>query len=322
MTRRLSFILAVLSTVALVACRGDDGDDSPTPDAQQPVADAGSADAAASADAPAAPDAMPVAEICDNGLDDNGDGNFDCQEASCSAVSACTPTAQTIQEVQDGTVRQGANVIVTKVFVTAVRKNASGSVIAFVQTPDGVTSGAHTYPEFAGVQLFASATETVTFPGFIAMVVGDCISFTGSTFEFTEDTEILKFTAFTAETAGTCGTAPTPFAMETIGFGSFATDTDPATMGDQAGALAETYEGVLMKSVNGVTAVAATDMNGQFRVTENGGGAATLEIGKFVFSNNNSPVPATAGQAFTSITGIFAQRTVYQLMPRGMADLQ
>lgn len=238
------------------------------------------------------------------------------------AGAGCPLTPRPIQELQDGTVGEGVAVAVDKVFVTGLRLTAAGSVLAFVQEPDGVTTGGHTYPEFAGVQLFVAPAEAAMFPGLGTLQVGDCISIAGATLEFQSDTEIVTPTAFRVEPAGTCGTAPTPLVLPAgaVNFDALATDTDPATGGEQPGASAETYEGVLLK-VNGVTAVAATDGAGVFRVTRNGGGAATLEIGWFMYPAGG-PVPATAGQVFTSITGVYAQRNVFQLLPRGPADMQ
>lgn len=106
-----------------------------------------------------------------------------------------------------------------------------------------------------------------------------------------------------------------------IDFAALATDADGATAGDQPGAASERYEGVLIK-VTGVTAPTATDQTtGEFRVVRTAGGDATLAIAKFMFTDNG-PVPATTGQVFSSITGIYAERMWFQLLPRSLADLQ
>lgn len=254
------------------------------------------------------------------------DGVSDPVDAATDAVVAIDAAAapRSIQELQDGTVATGAPVFVDKVFVTARRLTPPGNLLAYVQEPDGVTSGGHPYPEYAGLQLFATTAEVAQFPGLGTMQVGDCISIAGSTLEFENgNTEIVTPTAFMLEPAGSCGTAPRPFVVPTgaIDFGALATDLDPGTAGDQAGAAAERYEGVLV-TVNGVTAPAATDpATGEFRVIRTGAPGATLAIGKFVYTNFD-PVPATAGQVFASITGVYAQRVSFQLQPRTAADLQ
>jgi len=108
-------------------------------------------------------------------------------------------TTRSVQEVQDGTVATGASVAIDKVFVTAVRISNLGNMLAFVQEPDGVTTGGHTYPQYAGVRVFFSGTELTQFPGLGAIQIGDCISLTGSTLEFMDDTELITPTAFALE---------------------------------------------------------------------------------------------------------------------------
>ncbi len=46
------------------------------------------------ADCAAAPNCQPVAEICDNGADDDGDGQADCDDADCAAAPNCQPVAE------------------------------------------------------------------------------------------------------------------------------------------------------------------------------------------------------------------------------------
>jgi len=249
----------------------------------------------------------------------------DDQAATDAAVPVDAPstTSRSIQEVQDGTVATGASVSIDKVFVTAARISNFDNLLAFVQEPDGVTSGGHTYPQYAGVRLFVSGTAFTQFPGIGALQIGDCISITASTVEYMDDTQLDTPTAFALEPGGSCGTAPAPLVVPfgSVDFDTLATDTDGTTMGDQAGAMAETYEGVLVQ-MTGVSALAATDaITGEFQVVKTGGGSATLSIGTVVYTNGG-PVPATAGRAFSSITGVFAQRMSFQLLPRSEADLQ
>lgn len=283
--RRRLAVLGLSAMLAPAACGGDDGTSSP-PDAVVAI------DATATVDAPVEPD-------------------------------AAAPTARSIQEVQDGTIATDAPVAVDKVFVTAVRFTPAGSLLGFIQEPAGVTTGGHTYPEYAGVQLFVAPAEVAQFPGMATLQVGDCISIAGSTLEFQANTEIVTPTAFTVEAPGSCGVAPTPFVVPTgaIDFAALATDTDGATAGDQPGAASERYEGVLVK-VMAVTAPTGTDpTTGEFRVVRTAGGDATLAIRKFMYIDGGS-VPATVGQVFTSITGIYAERMWFQVLPRGPADLE
>ncbi len=283
-----SLVGVIAGAVGLAACGGDDAG----------TIDAARIDAPFIVDAPPAIDAPP-------------------------AVDAPPPATRSIQEIQDGTVATGTAVTVDKVFVTALRITAPGNLLGFVQEPDGVATGGHTYPQYAGLQLFMSTLEVAQFPGLSTLQIGDCISLTASTLEFQDNTELVTPTAFTREPAGACGTAPTPLVIPAgaVDFNALATDVDAVAAGDQPGASAEIYEGVLVR-VTGVTAPLATDAtSGEFRVVKTGAGAATLVVGKFVYTDGG-PVPATAGQAFTSITGVFAQRMNFQLLPRTVPDLQ
>jgi hypothetical protein len=45
-------------------------------------------------DCTADPACAPVAEICNNGSDDDGDGAIDCQDTDCTADPACAPNAE------------------------------------------------------------------------------------------------------------------------------------------------------------------------------------------------------------------------------------
>lgn len=284
---RATWAFTIAAAVGLAACGGDDG---------------AAIDAAVRIDAPA---------IDAPGID------------APLAIDAPSAAVHSIQELQDGTVPTGAAATIDKVFVTALRITPSGNLLAFVQEPDGVTTGGHTYPEYAGVQLFIATAEVAQFPGLEAIQIGDCITLTGSTLEFQDDTELVTPTAFALEAPGSCGAAPTPLVIPAgaLDFDALATDTDAVTAGDQPGASAERYEGVMVR-MTGVTAPVGTDaISGEFRVVKTGGGAATLAIGKFVYTDGG-PVPATAGQAFASITGVYAQRMNYQLLPRTAADLQ
>jgi len=94
-------------------------------------------------------------------------------------VDAPSTTMRSIQEVQDGTVATGASVSIDKVFVTAMRISNLGNMLAFVQEPDGVTTGGHTYPQYAGVRVFFSGTELNQLPGLGAIQIRHCLPPTG-----------------------------------------------------------------------------------------------------------------------------------------------
>jgi hypothetical protein len=265
-------------------------------------------------------------ENCTNGTDDDGDGKIDCADSTCNGMNggpadaACT--AVLIQNVQDGTTATGTTVVINKVFVTAVHVTAAGNVTLWVQEPQGITSGADTYPQYSGVSVFATTANAAMFTDMATIAVGDCVSLSGTTAEFNMRTEIDALTVFAKAT--TCGTAPTAYVIPspTTTFVSVATDTDLVTMGDQPGTLTEPFEGVLVK-VDSVQAIAAPDGTGDFRAMPTGG-SSNLLIDSFIYG---SALPATAGETFSSITGIYDQFKQsagifnYRLVPRTAADL-
>jgi hypothetical protein len=222
-----------------------------------------------------------------------------------------------IQRVQDGTLPLGERVTIGRAFVTAGRQTTGGGAFSFfLQEPEGVTTGGHPYPEYAGVGAIIRPTDAgpPTLPS-----LSDCIDVTGVIIDFRGLTEI---DVSSWKLAGvSCGTFPRPFAVPgtTVGFDDIATDTDTSVAGLQPGTLAERYEGVLIK-VSSVSAIAAPDANGVFSVSPISGGPAgakpALQIDDFFYAE----IPA-AGQRYTSITGVLSDFDRYVLQPRGSADI-
>lgn len=256
-----------------------------------------------------------MVEICDNEVDDNGDGDIDCDDPTCNGDNGgalggdCTP----IQLIQDGT--HVGEAAVDRVFVIGKRVSGGGDVTLWVQEAQGKTAGGHTYPEYGGVEVFVDDLDVASFPDLASAVVGDCVSLSGTPTEFQMVTELADLTSFTRHAAG-CGQVPTPYVIDTsaMTFDELASDEDPVAMGDQNGARNEIFEGVLVR-VDDVIAF-ESDNNGDFRVLP-AGGLELLRIERFIFSGD-----ATAGQAFTSITGVYDQfMTRYRVLPRSAADI-
>ena len=265
-------------------------------------------------------------ENCTNGVDDDGDGAIDCADSTCNGGNggavdaACNATL--IQNIQDGTVATGTTVVVQKVFVTGVHVTGAGNVTIWVQEPQGTTTATHTYPQYAGVSVFAPMATAAMFPDMTGIAVGDCVSVGGTTAEFNQRTEVTTLTLFQKST--NCGTAPSPYVVPSLAttFNDIATDTDLVTAGDQAGTQTEIFEGVLV-TVDAVQALTAPDGTGDFRAMPTGG-SSNLLMDSFLYG---SALPATAGESFTSITGIYDQFKLttgvfdFRLMPRNAADL-
>lgn len=223
-----------------------------------------------------------------------------------------TPGGTPIQTIQDGSIALGVLVDVKKVFVTAARQIPSGLFPFVVQEPQGQTVGSHVYPEYAGV-------EAVIYPGDSGLgatpSLGDCVDVSGTVGDFHGLTELLHVTW---QPASGCGTFPQPFAIPTttVSFGAVATDTDLVTAGNQAGAFAERYESVLVRFPL-VQAVAVPGPGGGFQIVEQSDAlGAQLAVDPFYYA----AVP-TAGQKFSSISGIFSEFDRYLLQPRSLGDV-
>lgn len=249
------------------------------------------------------------AEDCSNGLDDDGDTRADCADNGCAADPACDAGIVAIQDIQDGTVGVGAVATLDNVIVTVVDAGTSG-VSLFLQEPDGVTSGGHTYPEYAGIGFYVGSTFVADFPDLGSIAVGDCVTTKGEVTEREGGTQLFFISEFAKSTG--CGSAPTP---AVVPLADIATDTDPAAANDQAGARAEMFEGVLVE-VQDVTATAAPDTNGNFKVSA--GGDETLLVSDFLLDSTPN---VTASQSFSSIKGVFNQFFGYSLQPRSASDL-
>jgi hypothetical protein len=262
-------------------------------------------------------------EVCNDTLDNDGDGRVDCADGSCLNDPACNAGAVEIQAVQDGTIGENQIVTVNNVFVTAVRVAGNGNINAYVQEPQGQTPANHTYPEFAAVQIFATAAQAAGLPDMAGLAIGDCVSFTGTTDEFNLGTEVLNLTAFTkVANPASCGTAPVPFvipsAAPAVTLADIATDSDPVTAGNQAGALAEAYEGVLIE-IHTVQVAAAPDNFGEIPVADQANlGGARVNVDDF-FTAIAAAMPV--GQNFSAIRGVFNQLVTFKLQPRDANDL-
>ncbi len=259
-------------------------------------------------------------EICGNGVDDDGDRAIDCDDASCLDPSAgpLSPDCTFPQWVQDGTVATGSAVRLLPAFVTGKRTGAGGNARLWLQAPQGVAPSGVTYPERAGLGLFASAAAIAAHPDLAAAGVGDCARVAGTVEEYNGRTHLTMLTSFTLESD--CGAPPAPLVVGVApAFDQIATDLDLVTAGNQPGSLAEVFEGVLLR-VEGVTALSATDAAGDFSVSELSGSSRLL-IDNYLFTAN---LPAVAGQSFAFIQGVLDEAgspAGFQLLPRDSSDL-
>ena len=265
-------------------------------------------------------------EICNNQIDDDGDTFIDCNDFGCTADPACNAGAVQIQQIQNGSITSGS-VIVSNVFVTAVRKAANNNNLnVMVQEPQGETIAGVTYPRFAGIQLFINSTTATNLAVPADLKIGDCISVSGVVSEFNAGTQVNNLTAFTRNAnAAQCGTVPQAFVATVPSVG---TDIDLVTVGNQNGPDSEAFEFVLLK-INTFNITTSPDAGGDVNGTQTGGNGEILNIDNFMFSGDNATaIPLAANGVCSDITGIYGQfingaGTVnkYHLQPRGAADL-
>jgi hypothetical protein len=244
--------------------------------------------------------------------------------AGAGGAAGSGPAATLIQNVQDGTIATGSVVSLPNVFVTAVLVSSSNNTTLYVQEPEGVTTTGHTYPQYAGVEVFVTNNEAGGLPALATITEGDCISLVGTTSEFNSAaTEIITLTALSrVANAASCGTFPTPLAVPSTlaSFADLATDTSSTTAGDQTGAKAETFEDVLVTFSN-VQVVSRTAT--QFRVSTNAAAAQTLLVDPFLYSFTLPSLATT----YTHVLGIYTQfgtagnPSTFRLQPRSAADL-
>jgi hypothetical protein len=287
-------------------------------------ADLTTSDAGPPTDLAGAGDGGVSSEQCGNAIDDDGNGQIDCLDNACNGWSggARDPSCPRVQHVQNGSVSPGAMVALTRVFVTLAQMTSNGSFRLYVQEPEGQTALGLTYPQYSGVQVFINSTAVPTFPVLADMVVGDCVSVTGTVTEFNQATEIVSLSALEKIQTSVCGISPAPYPVAATMFAQIATDSDPAMGGDQPGSLAEAFEGVLVE-VDDVTALTANDSQGVFRISATGGTGSML-VSNFLYQPANTPIMATVGQHFSVLRGLYDQSSsagTYRLEPRSSADV-
>lgn len=320
---------------AFVACGGSDGNAAVPGEDGGGNGEAGATDRKTSADGGGTSDDADEPDATkDSGPKDRDGATVDAKsdaaneaglDASGDAPANDASVVAMIQDIQDGTIAKGSLVSLAKKFVTGARSSAGGSLNLYVQEPSGQTTTGHTYPEYAGMNVFLSAAEVTTF-GASTIAVGDCISVSGTTGEFPTSaqgdigtTQLNTITAFASATG--CGTAPTPLVVT---FGDIATDTDLVAANNQPGAKAEIYEGVLVR-VESVKTTLVVNAANRFDVSPAAGGS-TLEVDNFLYG---SAFTYSIAHEFTSITGVYSQLNrgsgsslvVYRLSPRSAADL-
>ena len=126
----------------------------------------------------------------DADLDGKGDACDECDDQP-NATTVCLPPPDSIVEIQDGTLPEGAAVLVTGAVVTGVAYNGFS-----IQDPT-VTSGEH-----AGVFVYTGGAPTVE--------LGDVVAVTGTIDEFFELTELVDAAVLAREPGGT---VPAPIAL-------------------------------------------------------------------------------------------------------------
>jgi cysteine-rich repeat protein len=265
-------------------------------------------------------------DICSDGIDNDCNGFTDCADFGCNQnpnVTVCAAGAVSIQEIQNGTIA-GGTAILDNVFVTARRGNGGQNVNLTLQEPQGNTIAGVTYPEFAGIGVFIGNGQSANFT---LPQLGDCITIAGTIAAFNGDTQLNPITSIIINPIADCnalGGAPAPFVIPSanpaVTFGDVATDTDSAANGNQAGLLAETFEGVLIR-VQNVVIKAAPNNFGEFAVAEQSNGTGPIINVDDQFFNAFNTLGLAVDQNITSIQGVFSGANNFKIQPREAADI-
>ncbi|HEY4240707.1 MAG TPA: hypothetical protein VGM88_12885 [Kofleriaceae bacterium] len=236
--------------------------------------------------------------LCEDGIDNDGNGFADCADFSCQAVDPSCASSATVVGVQMGT--DTGVVTLSNVYVTAVGSKA-------IWVADSLTAA-----QYDGVEVYFGVAPASN------LVIGATVNVTGTAFE-------LANTAMTGETmteiknpsatfVAAATTAPTP-----------ATTASVATLA-ALGATGEPWEGVLVKVTNvKITAVVSTMFN-QLTLTDNTGSTITMDDDSFFgYGSTTNPVTLPiVGTCYASLTGVMDVQTTDQirtLNPRNAADM-
>jgi hypothetical protein len=216
-----------------------------------------------------------------------------------------------IQRIQNGTIAVGSVVSVRSVFVTAAKTQTSTAYGFYVQEPQGQTSDGLVYPAYAGVAAFVDIDRVASLP---LPAAGQCVDIAGTVAEFQGQTQIVISSIFIT---ANCGLFPGALAVSasSANFADIATDADRAAAGDQPGAMAERYEGVLVR-VDNVQAISTVSGTTFMVVDRFDPGGPTLTISEFYFA-----VSPAVGETFASITGVYGEFGNYRLQPRSAGDI-
>jgi hypothetical protein len=229
--------------------------------------------------------ACPAAEnsvaLCTDQVDNDHNGFTDCQDLACRSVVGVDCTVETsIVDIQTGTVPAQTQVDLHNVVVTAVAKfRAAGTTTleARIWVADSATAAVHN-----GILVFKPTISGTNDASIDNLVPGDIVNVTGPTKENFDETQI---NGGTLERVGT-GPAPTPLVVTTD---LLATP-----------AMAEPYEGVLLKVEN--LKVVSTNPDGAMDFGEwtVGTASAPLRIDDVMFKR---PMPLAVGDCYSAITG-------------------
>lgn len=203
------------------------------------------------------------------------------------STSTTGDLGNTIYEVQDGTLAEGADVEINGVIVTGIASNG-----IYAEEPGG--------GEYSGVFVFATGG-----PDLSGAQVGDVVNFTGVTAEYMGNTEVdLTNGTFEIVSNGT------PLDAETI---------DAMLLGDDT--TAEPWEGVLVR-VEGDLSVTMVAGSNEFVVND---GTNDIRVDDFLYEAPTSGDFAgfDVGASFTAIAGPLNYfNSQFKLAARGAEDFE
>lgn len=225
-----------------------------------------------------------TAELCGDGIDNDGNGFKDCSDNACIAASASCRTEMTIEEIQTAATPPTGGIEVKGVCVAA-QSRAVGMPAAprnlWVQTSDTVATLNN------GIYIFGPGSDLSAFaPGTKVDVVGTVKEFNDSQNMGTGTLTEISAISVTAA-AGTCSPAPIP--DQSVAMLSMDANGEPA-------------ESVLIELKDVAITVAANSGNFYAGMMQQGGASGPT----FKFDDDSYRITSPAGTCYSSITGIWS----------------
>lgn len=229
---------------------------------------------------------------CMDGMDNDYDGFLDCLDYGCQQSEPMCVSDTSVVQIQDGSIAEGMQVMLTNVIVTGL-SNDREHLWIMDNAPAGPNNGVYVY---MGGDAMPQPPE---------VDIGTVLNVSGRIFEYQTYTEIVDPMLTKA------GATITPIAV---------TGVDTGTLGNDASN--EPYEGVLVELNNVSVTAVDLDMFSSFNVDD---GSGELRVGTWSFGYT----APTQGECFASLVGVihrfssgvsFSPRNAEDMVPGGTCN--